>query len=117
MASCIPFISCAQDLQILGDLRVQQGQKCMAFKAKSLFKQFCSTVLDDRQGLKVTVSKVTQEKSRNKSPQTLSPYGGEQLSHLVSINSQEPTAKGEPIPRLGSGMVLTETTASEQQDR
>lgn len=38
MASCIPFISWAQDLQILGDLRVQQRQKCMAFKAKSLFK-------------------------------------------------------------------------------
>lgn len=56
-------------------------------------------------------------KSRNKSPQTLSPYSGEQLSHLVSINSQEPTAKGEPIPRLGSGMGFTETTASEQQDQ
>lgn len=56
-------------------------------------------------------------KSRNKSPQTLSPYSGEQLSHLVSINNQEPTAKGEPIPRLGSGMGFTETTASEQQDQ
>lgn len=38
MASCILFISWAQDLQILGDLRVQQRQKCMAFKAKSLFE-------------------------------------------------------------------------------
>lgn len=32
MASCIPFISWAQDLQILGDLRVQEREKCMVSK-------------------------------------------------------------------------------------